>query len=287
MDKEKRLRDLRFGSLGSSLDSSLIAGVTPIGDPLAGILAKEFNHNFDAYDRAIDSVYNNTHVGGSGLHHLLDGQHSVWGAFEAVRGVRTDDSFVTEMLQACEHLLRDVASKSGINPLMTFSRDQFDKLGDMVSHLGISKTMLADVLTFNGSELIGGLAGLAAMLILGNKPDPSRISQVSGGLLISSLVTANPILFPIAAGGIVYSAMKSGDPLQSLKKSGKGALVSGSALLLSSLVGGPIWIGCLVGAATAMLVNYAITNPADAIQRVKSLITPATQLYRKVSLQLP
>lgn len=287
MDKHRRLRDLSFGSLGPA-DKSLIIGAaaTPLGDPLSGLLANEFNHNFDAYDKAIDSVYNQTHIGGSGLHHLLDGQHTIWGAFEAVRDVRTDDSFVTEMLQAGEHLLRDMASKSGINPFFSLSQEHFNQLAEMASQLGISKTFLADALTFNATELLGGLAGLSAALLLGNKPDPSRLSRLSGGLLISSLVTANPVLFPVAAGGMVYSAVKSGNPLQAIRQSGKGALVSGSALLVSSLVGGPVWIGCLVGLATALLVSYAVTNPGDAFQRVKSLMQPATRLYRKISLQL-
>ncbi|MFC0216610.1 hypothetical protein ACFFK0_29875 [Paenibacillus chartarius] len=287
MDKNRRLRDLSFGSIRSA-DQTLIigAGSAPLGDPLSSLLAKEFNHNFDEYDQAIDAVYNQTHIGGSGLHHLLDGQHTVWGAFEAVRDVRTDDTFVTEMLQAGEHLLRDMLSKSGINPLFSLSKEQFDQLGNMVSHLGVSKTFLADALTFNGPELLGGMGGLAAALLLGNQPDPSRLSRLSGGLLVSSLVTANPILFPIAAGGMVYAAVKSGDPIRAIKQSGKGAFVSGSALLASTLVGGPVWIGCLAGVATALLVSYAITNPSDAFRRVQTLIQSATQLYRKVSLRL-
>lgn len=286
MDKERRLKMLSFGSLGADLP--LIAGAagTPLGDPLSGMLAKEFNHNFDAYDQAIDSVYNTAHTGGSSLHHLLDGQHTVWGAFEAVRDVRTDDSFVTELLQAGEHLLRDAASRSGINPLISLTKEQFDQLGQMVGQLGISKTLLADALTFNGSELIGGIAGLAASLMLGNKADPSRLSRLSGGLLISSLATANPILLPVAAGSMVYSAVRSGDPLLTLKQSGKGALVSGSALLVSSLVGGPVWLGCLAGAATAMLASYAVTHPADAFARVSALMQPSARLYRKVSIRL-
>lgn len=287
MDKKRRLRDLSFGSMGA--DTSLIigGGITPLGEPLSAWMASEFNHNIDEYDKAIDAVYNQTHIGGSGLHHLLDGQHTVWGAFEAVRDVKTDDSLVTELMQAGEHLLRDTASKSGINPLFSLTEEQYRSISGLVSEMGISKTFLADALTFNGTELLGGLAGLAAALLLGNKPDPSRLSRLSGGLLISSLATANPILFPIAAGGMVYSAMKSGNRLESLKQNGKGALVSGSALLVTSLVGGPVWIGCLVGLATALMVSYSITNPNDAFQRMKQLVQPAGKLYRKVSLQLP
>ena len=44
-----------------------------------------FNVNKDIYDSAIDSVYNATHVGGSQLHHIVVGQHTIWGAFKAAK----------------------------------------------------------------------------------------------------------------------------------------------------------------------------------------------------------
>jgi hypothetical protein len=48
---------------------------------MAGWLADKFNKNFDEYDAAIDAIYNKTHIGGSRYHHLIDGQHDIFGAF--------------------------------------------------------------------------------------------------------------------------------------------------------------------------------------------------------------
>ena len=41
----------------------LVAG--PAAGSIASWLADNLNHNFDIYDRAIDSAYNATHIGGS------------------------------------------------------------------------------------------------------------------------------------------------------------------------------------------------------------------------------
>ncbi|MCA9546008.1 MAG: hypothetical protein KC613_16505, partial [Myxococcales bacterium] len=87
------------------------------GDALARWTADTFNHNSSVYDAAIDSVYNQTHVGGSALHHLVDGQHSIAGAFEAAAAALPDDSLFDEVSATVEHLLRDLASVSGINPV--------------------------------------------------------------------------------------------------------------------------------------------------------------------------
>ncbi len=57
------------------------------GHALAQQLAAAINTpNSTVYDKAIDSVYLSTHTGGSQLHHLVDGQHDIFGAFEAAPG---------------------------------------------------------------------------------------------------------------------------------------------------------------------------------------------------------
>jgi hypothetical protein len=161
------------------LDAALVAG----SHSLAQWMAENYNHNFDEYDAAIDSVYNSTHIGGSSYHHLLDGQHTLLGAFHAARDVNTDDSFAKEIAQAGEHLLRDTASVSGINPFFSLTPDHFDRLADLAKHIGISKPFLADALTINGPELLGGTVALAASLMLGRQPDPTRLSVLSGAYL--------------------------------------------------------------------------------------------------------
>lgn len=119
MEHNKRLNNIRLGLIGGgTIPIAMDTGLNLGSYTLASWSAEKFNHNFDDYDRAIDAVYNSTHVGGSSYHHLLDGQHSILGAFQAVKDVKTDDSFVTEFLQAGEHLLRDTASISGVNPFL-------------------------------------------------------------------------------------------------------------------------------------------------------------------------
>ncbi|MGE7602982.1 hypothetical protein ACQKL5_10785 [Peribacillus sp. NPDC097675] len=287
MEHEKRLNNIRAGLSGDgripiALDSGLYTG----SHSLAEWAAKTFNHNFDEYDQAIDAVYNNIHIGGSSYHHLLDGQHSILGAFQAVKDVKTDDSFVTEFLQAGEHLLRDGASVSGVNPFFSLSPNQFEELATIVQPLGISKPFLVDALTINAPELLGGIMALLSTIILGKKADPSLISKLSGAYVVSSMASANPMLFPIAAGGLVFSIAKSESKKEALIKAGKGSLVSGGSLLIGGLVGGPVWMGCIASIGAAIALNYAIENPEKTIYRMQGLIKPTTTILRKASLSL-
>lgn len=288
MNSHQKRRMRRFELDLPSVDKTfapLDAGLTIGSHSMAQWMAQEFNHNFDAYDKAIDSVYNSTHIGGSQYHHLLDGQHSFLGSLQAVKDVSSDDSFVTELSQAAEHLLRDTASVSGINPFLSFTQHQFDRIADSLQQIGISKPFLADALTINSPELLGGSIALLGSLILGKKGDPSRISNLAGSYLVSSIASANPVLLPIAAGGLVYSLYKSEDKKKSLVQAGKGTIVSGSALAVGTLIGGPVWIGCLAAIGTAVAVKYTLDNPDKAFKRVQELVAPAKRTLRHMILQ--
>ncbi|MFD2446602.1 hypothetical protein ACFSO7_21925 [Bacillus sp. CGMCC 1.16607] len=287
MDHETRLKNIKLGLSGDgrvpiAFDSGLITG----SHSLAQWMASTFNHNFDDYDRAIDSIYNTTHVGGSSYHHLLDGQHTILSSFNAVKDVKADDSFVTEFLQAGEHLLRDTASVSGINPFFSLTPEQFDKLAEVAKAFGVSKPFLGDALTINAPELIGGVIALLSTFLLGKKGDPSLISKLSGAYVVSSIASANPFLLPIAASSLVYSINKSENKKEAFIKAGKGALVSGGSLMIGSLVGGPVWIGCIASIAAAIAINYALEKPEITFNRIHSLIKPTTTILRKVSLSL-
>jgi len=292
-ESKRRIRDFELGRKSktrkSTLTSSLLVGDVSLAgsaaEPLSSWLADTFNHNFDLYDKAVDAAYNATHIGGSKLHHIVDGQHSILGAFRAVQDVSPDDSWTTELYQAGEHLLRDTMSKSGANPLFSMDIDTYHAVADVVAKVGISRTYFADALTVNGPELFGGSIALVGSLIMAKKADPSNLSLLGGSYVMSAAVSANPLLITVAAGSLAYAAMKSGDYKGVAVQAGKGAFASGSALLVSSLVGGPL-LGCVAGAMTAIAVKQGMDNPQKAWERTQALMQPAKSTFDQVSRQL-
>ena len=251
---------------------------------MAGWLASTFNHNFDKYDRAIDAVYNATHIGGSRYHHLLDGQHTIWGAMEAIRNVDPDAGFSTQLGQATEHLLRDTMSVSGVNPIL--SPSTFEKVAQIGQSFGVTRAYLADAMTVNGPELLGGSLALIGSLAIG-RADPEQLPALSGSYVVTALASGNPLLLPIAAGGIAYSLYKAEDKRGVLVEAGKGALVSGSALLAASLVGGPMWVGCVTAVLAGIAVKYALDSPERAIKRTKEATDAATETLKEAAALTP
>ncbi|WP_233879532.1 hypothetical protein [Virgibacillus halodenitrificans] len=287
MNYNQRAKNVSLGLMGNgkvpiAFDAGLVAG----SHSLSQWMASEFNHNFDEYDSAIDAVYNSSYIGGSSYHHLLDGQHTILGAFQAAQDVKADDTFATEFLQAGEHLLRDTASVSGVNPFFSLTQNQFEKLASVTESIGISKTFLADILTINGPELLGGLVTITSSIIIGKKNDPTLLSKLSGSYLISSIGSANPLTFPIAAEGLVYSIKKAGNKKEAIIKAAKGSIVSGGTLMASSLVGGPFWVSCILAVTAALAIDYAIEKPEKTVKMMKQLINPSSSILRKASLSI-
>jgi hypothetical protein len=253
---------MKWALVGVTLTEDIIAQDAPgnAGHFLAHILAEKFNHNFDAYDTAIDAAYNAGTGGSSAFHHLLDGQHSVWGALKALKDVSSDDSFFEELIQSIEHLIRDLCSVSGINPLFSMTRDTFDAISLVVAPLGISKIDLADSLTINSVEVIGATMGIAAMLLGSKSLNSVKVPELIGSLVVSSIASANPLLLS-AAGYAMYKCCKKRDEIswtQLCISAGKGALVTGIVTAVTSPIGGPVWIGLAASMATAIAVRAGI-----------------------------
>ena len=138
----------------------------------------------------------------------------------------------------------------------------------------------------NGVELLGGAIALSSSILIAKKANPESVSRLAGGCLLSALVSANPALMTVAAGSMAYAFVKSDNLKNTFLAAGNGALVSGSALMVSSLIGGPIWIGCLSGVITAVLVSQAMTRTELIQQRVSELIEPAGKILSSTNMRI-
>lgn len=249
------------------------------GDALARVLAKTYNKNSNDYDTAIDSGYNATHIGGSRLHHLLDGQHSLWGAFGACRNVKSDDSIFSELWGAVEHLLRDTMSVSGIQPFFHLTRGEWEAVAGATASVGIRKTWLADVLTVNGPELLG--SGLATVSLIFIRKDSGRHASCSGAFLVSALVSANPVLL-----------LASLWPLKRVLTGGarevtcwmRGACVASGIILLTSM---PIHLLAITALGVMALWIYRRWFPARPCTPPPLPPPPMGKDFRYPGLQTP
>lgn len=228
---------------GGMLTDAALA--TPGGHGLAQQLAQWLNGpNTTLYDKAIDSVYLQTHVGGASLHHLLDGQHDLCGAFRAAAQALPDDSTAQEVLGMAQHLGKDLFSVSGL-PLFSLEPQTYHQASAWLQHtFGLPKAWLGDLLQVNGLELFSGLLAAAAVVLGYQQADTARLAELAGACGLSSALAANPVAMAAAAVALVLAWKGRG----SAAEIGRGMLIgvgsavavqaAGSALGLLGLGGG-------------------------------------------------
>lgn len=274
---------LADASLGSASGQSL-------AQQLAGFINTP---NTTVYDKAIDSVYLHTHTGGSKLHHLIDGQHDIFGAFEAAANALPDDSLWQEVMGTAHHLGKDLFSVSGL-PVVSLEPSQYQSMSTWLhEHLHISKNRLGDLLQINGLELFSGVLAVAAVVVGCKQGDVHQLSELAAASGLAGMLSANPIGLCAAAIALVMAWKQRG----ATPELGKGLLVgagsAGAALAAGSTAAAilgtgilPALGGILLSVVAGMYVrrflvnklyteNKAIATPRLALEWEVPELTPA------------
>ena len=205
------------------------------GHSLAQQLAGFINTpNTTVYDKAIDSVYLSTHTGGSQLHHLVDGQHDIFGAFDAAAKALPNDSTWQEVMGTAQHLGKDLFSVSGL-PVVSLEPSQYQSATLWLNeHLHIPKSWLGDLLQINGLELFSGVLSVAAVVIGCKQGDVRQLSELAAASGLAAMLTANPIGLCAAAIALVMAWKQRGTSGEMGKGLVVGAGTAGAALLAGS-----------------------------------------------------
>ena len=228
------------------------------GHSLAQQLAGFINTpNTTVYDNAIDSVYLSTHTGGSQLHHLVDGQHDIFGAFEAAAKALPNDSTWQEVMGTAQHLGKDLFSVSGL-PVVSLEPGQYQSAATWLNeYLNVPKTWLGDLLQINGLELFSGVLSVVAVVIGCKQGDVRQLSELAAASGLAGMLTANPIGLCAAAIALVLAWKQRGTSGEMGKGLAVGAGTAGAAeeILKAGFMGD----GAL--GTAAVLVSSALSAP--------------------------
>ncbi len=186
------MTDSRTLFTGGMLGDAALGGAG--GHDIAQQLAEWINTaNTTVYDKAIDSVYLSTHVGGAQLHHLVDGQHDIFGAFDAASKALPDDSLWQEVLGTAQHLGKDLFSVAGL-PVVSLDPAGYANASQWLQeHLLIPKQWLGDLLQINGLELFSGVLTTAAVVLGCRQADTQQLAELASASGLAGILSANPI----------------------------------------------------------------------------------------------
>ncbi len=241
------------------------------------------------YDKAMDAVYLETHIGG-GNHRLFDGGHTLLGAIKATHNASPDDNLIQEALGGIQGLLRDVSTPKGL-PLATWDKSTYDAVtGSLQETFGIPKSWLYDLNSFDVGELLGGTVGVVSLIFGWNRAETESFANLATGMGMSAAVSANPLLLAVSvvAFGRAFHKANHADEYVGLAEGAlKGAIGTGSslgAIALVGVAGGPAGVALLAGVTAGVLAHTATKDVTlDAIHGfVKE---DAATVVRQVSQQ--
>ncbi len=268
-----------LGYVSSAYESSAKAGKKGVNQAailvnaiLASDFSREIEHWLDdaitkgapsIYDKAVDYVYNTTHIGGGKLHRLFDGSHTLSGMWDKVHGITDKDGPVEEIIGYFNTLWKDLATPVGI-PLSTWSKESYHEVaGYLKETFDIPKDWFSDLLHVNEVELIGTTIGTIAVALNWNKKQVEQFAGIAGSLGIASMASANPAL---AVVGLVTLAKAFVDARQEggyrkvvvgFSKRGVG---TGAILATAVAIPGPGWVGIVAGMCVGSVVRKTMNT---------------------------
>tara|TARA_Y100001970_G_scaffold245898_1_gene313321 strand:+ start:315 stop:1163 length:849 start_codon:yes stop_codon:yes gene_type:complete len=233
------------------------------------LLASDFSRKFEnwfgsltessatVYDKAVDAAYNATHIGGW-KHRLFDG-HQPFEMWETVKNVKIDDSRKQELEAFVKTFFKDFNTHAGL-PFYTLSKDSYDKAAIFLhDKFFIPKDWFYDIQTLNGSELIASSLGVLGVVFNWNKKDAKLFGDLVSSLMMAGAIGGNPItvIISIIMLGRHFHLEKNKKKFSKkfLEGTKIGSLSLFSFLGISSFVGGPVWLGLILGLIIAVLVR--------------------------------
>ena len=217
------------------------------------------------YDKAMDAEFIATHIGGA-QHRLFDGGHTIIGAFRAGHAASPNDSIIQEAMGTIQGLLRDVSTPNGL-PLANWDYETYQTVADTLeSTFFIPKSWFYDLNTYDAADLLGGAIGIVAVIFNWNRADTETFSKLVGGMGLSAILSANPLLLIITVVALArafHLARKSGEYTEFVDGQFKGVVGAGATIGAVSLVGiagGPWGVALITGLVAGILVNRVMAD---------------------------
>ncbi len=192
----------------------------------------------DAYDKSLDAIYNQSHIGGAN-HRLFDNSHDLLNAWDKAKDALPNDTTTQEIFGMFTASWKDLITTKGL-PFTSVDKDSFEKWTDKISSAfpNLSRDYFTDMLQLNVAELISATFGIVSLVFFLNKNEKEKFSEILGAMGISSLTSANPLMGILSIIIMGYTMYKRKDMI-SKKDLLKGGSVAAISTLLFALLGLP------------------------------------------------
>ncbi len=188
-------------------------------------------------------------------HRILDGGHDLFSSIDRAQelGAQNGWSNMETFEQWAKSYFTDLSSTAGM-PIFGKMSDEIYKF--MRDTMGISEETARDFVTVNGQEalesIFAGTISAMGLYFAWKKEDKDAFSKIAGSILLTGAIAMNPVVIAVAVVAIAIGFQKMVKP----QAIAKGAFITGSSMLISFLIPGPI----ILGLVPAMVVGYYLNK---------------------------
>lgn len=224
------------------------------------------------YDKAMDSVYNATGIGGS-LHRQFDGGHTIIGAFRAARDAAPNDSILQELVGTSKGLLKDSVTPRGL-PFVTWDQEIYHRAAQAVErYFLISKDTFDKMSSWDVPKVLSGGLGLVDLAVAWKSGSVKLLSETAGRLIASAAMFKNGVLLLIALpalGKAIYEAVKQNklnDLVLGLLKAGLTVVLASAVLALMTSVAATVIGPGIAAQLCDIAATYGIPKAVEIAMR--------------------
>lgn len=187
-------------------------------------------HTPTQYDKIMDQVYRETHIGG-GTHRHFDGSHTLKGSYDKIKEA-------TGSVEPVEYLkahFNEFVTPEGI-PLFTLDKSHHELIGSQISESlggtispGQIQEYIRDLNSLNAGEFASASVGAIFLFFAIRSENPKAISRVTAVNICLGVATANPLQLVLGVAGLGYGLYHG--------KIKSYELLRGSAPAISGIIG--------------------------------------------------
>ena len=126
--------------------------------------------------------------------------------------------------------------------------------------MGIPREWVIDMVSYDAAEVIGASVGVLALALNWNSDDVEQFAQIVGGMGLSAVVGANPLLLMVTVVALAkafHTSRKTGDWKEFADGLARGGICTGAVILVTSMVGGPAVVVLLTGICVGVVAQQA------------------------------
>lgn len=202
-------------------------------------------------------------------HRILDGGHDFISTIKKAQEIGAENNWdsTTTFSEWAKSYFTDLSSSAGMPMFGKMSDDIYRFLVEM----GVSQKTASDFVTLNGQEaletVMGGTISCVALIFSWKKEDKEAFSKSISYILVSGVVTLNPISIAIAIMALAFGYNK----IVCKEGVARGVITSSIGLGVSALIPGPFIIGLIPAIVASMYVSKKMGKEFNPIDHSKKL----------------